>query len=707
MAAAATESPTATKLEALTSNVPAKDDEEVDVPSTDPIECIVCLDTLPRTSRANLRCSHDVCKDCFGKYASITIEGCNGFPRCPQHKCEVVATDELIAQCVAPEVAGRMRKLRGLYPARAKDGRRMWCVAEGCCEPLAPPLIDVPNNNNNNNANGNGNDSANPNGSPNANANGNPNPYGNGNTFGILGNPFYPDENIIAPNNNNNNGNNDSPAPDLPPPTSTCGKCGTEACLVCGARAHAGTPCVAPTVNLRQQRLYAEYCLNRIAPCSQCGTHVERNGGCSQMLCGVCGHSFTFRPFTTVRQVQESIAFSAGTVPPPRPNNRRAQMFANMMPARHAGHAEGEMLVEQLDRLGRMARRNGMVARNLRRRADLNRFRGPAFDPPPARAMPGTPLRYRPFRTAPVVPPPPPPAMPLRPVGYGQGHRPGPAVGRRFTPPPTYDYISDEEMDYYDHEFDILGHDDPFGMPRNRPLRLRGPGAAAAMNRVFEDTRAALPMGHPMRYDVGAEAELYRTRRRADNLRTAQRRRIEAAEARRIDRARRYTYDNTFDNGGGDLDGWLEFEPPYQPAPPAPLTVGRIPRGEDTYGTAPRRRASTGTAGVGRVDNAMRNAAPELRPVPRRRTLSDLEGPTMSPAPIRRRTSADGAGAPRTSGPMANGRNVRFAPVERAERATALAEETRTRRRDAMRRAMAARTFRTHGPNGMPEPEDM
>lgn len=110
------------------------------------VECIICLESFDSTQRSALKCSHNVCTACFGKHLDIAInDNCAGFPTCPHPDCYTFASDKLISSHVDEQTAARMRYLRVLHPTRRDDGKRMWCTAPGCYEPLPPPTLTDPN----------------------------------------------------------------------------------------------------------------------------------------------------------------------------------------------------------------------------------------------------------------------------------------------------------------------------------------------------------------------------------------------------------------------------------------------------------------------------------------------------------------------------------------------------------------------------------
>lgn len=158
--------------------------------------------------------------------------------------CEAYASDAAVAQVVSDKAVRRMRQLRGLKPSRAADGRRMWCIVPGCHEPLPPPLPKAPR-----------------------------------------------DE---------EQGDDVEQRSD-----SMCAACGQRVCMRCGGAGHDG-PCTAPLPCGRQKRLYNAYAVGRIMACPRCRVHIERSGGCSTVSCARCSWSFTFKPFQTVAEVEET-----------------------------------------------------------------------------------------------------------------------------------------------------------------------------------------------------------------------------------------------------------------------------------------------------------------------------------------------------------------------------------------------------------------
>lgn len=289
------------------------------------VDCLICFESLSLADRAAQRCSHHVCKPCFTQYLIVSImDKCEPFPRCAQLNCFAAASDALVRAHVDEKTAARMNYLRVFYPARAADGRRMWCVRPGCYEPLAPPT---------------------------------PVPLGvreePGEVLGQRPNFFQiglqalyalPGDLSRAQwvnplgearwrptGTGNNTGGPAAPADARTQVTlqvSTCGACGSQACMRCAAAAHAGE-CVVPLTDMRQQQLYAQYAVGRIASCPTCGTHVERNGGCEYMRCSRCFSHFMFNPFTSVSQVLESLAFVNPHAKPRRPLDN---FFGQMMP---------------------------------------------------------------------------------------------------------------------------------------------------------------------------------------------------------------------------------------------------------------------------------------------------------------------------------------------------------------------------------------
>lgn len=53
----------------------------------------------------------------------------------------------------------------------------------------------------------------------------------------------------------------------------------------------------------RQERLYRRYCVGRVGACSNCGAHIERDGGCPRVKCTRCNRYFNFIPFRRVYRV--------------------------------------------------------------------------------------------------------------------------------------------------------------------------------------------------------------------------------------------------------------------------------------------------------------------------------------------------------------------------------------------------------------------
>lgn len=246
-------------------------------------KCIVCFEAIAPSNRATQRCEHHVCSPCFAQYLTVSIvENCHPFPRCPQVACTQVASTSLVRAHVDEKTLARMNYLRVLHPTRASDGRRLWCVREGCYEPLAPPeyvelaVRERPGE--------------------------------------VLGDhrrrrpydmPRCLREQVAAEQPYHAR---EDEALEEEARTSSCAACGTSACMQCAAPAHNGN-CIVPLTDMRQRQLYAHYAVGRVAPCPSCGAHVERNGGCDLMRCTRCMGHFLFAPFQNTRQVQESFAF--------------------------------------------------------------------------------------------------------------------------------------------------------------------------------------------------------------------------------------------------------------------------------------------------------------------------------------------------------------------------------------------------------------
>lgn len=241
-------------------------------PSTpDTSRCLICLEDYPPASFAGiLRCAHPVCEPCLISLweHAVTVDS-EPFPRCPMPGCGSYASDATCASLLSPKTLRRLRQLRGLRPARAADGRRMYCDAPGCFEQLPPPPPPAPG----------------------ADAN----------------EPEAPDAN-----------------------TSTCPACGATQCARCGGRGHPGTKCPVPLVCERQARMYRAYAVGRVSACPRCGVHVTRDGGCDQMSCARCRHTFTFAPFRSADEVAAAAIVDDESIPPPPVPTAWAAAFSQL-----------------------------------------------------------------------------------------------------------------------------------------------------------------------------------------------------------------------------------------------------------------------------------------------------------------------------------------------------------------------------------------
>lgn len=220
--------------------------------------CPICLDDCPATEEsAVLRCNHHVCRDCLQRlWTHNILSDSEPFPRCPMPYCPAYASEASLSALVSPHVAKRMRQLRGLKPARAADGRRMYCISEGCYEqlPPPPPVEPPPQEHRNSREQGEENDEE-------------------------------QDENLI----------------------STCPECTQSVCTRCGCAQHSGKPCAVPLICRRQRRMYNTYAVGRIMSCPRCGIHIERDGGCDRVQCPRCKNHFSFKPFRTPEEAEEAI----------------------------------------------------------------------------------------------------------------------------------------------------------------------------------------------------------------------------------------------------------------------------------------------------------------------------------------------------------------------------------------------------------------
>ena len=68
----------------------------------------------------------------------------------------------------------------------------------------------------------------------------------------------------------------------------TCIKCKKDTCSVCKVKYHGSTSCHK---NLRNQYSKAIKGSN-LHVCPNCGAQIEKNGGCPQMNCALCHHSW-------------------------------------------------------------------------------------------------------------------------------------------------------------------------------------------------------------------------------------------------------------------------------------------------------------------------------------------------------------------------------------------------------------------------------
>ncbi|GAB0490797.1 hypothetical protein MMPV_002035 [Pyropia vietnamensis] len=207
---------------------------------------------------------------------AILVDGIP-FPRCVSPGCDRVAAEADVSAVVAPRTAARMRFLRGRHPGRGVDGSGLWCPAEGCWEVLPPPPLPPP-----------------------------PGDGGDGGDGGGAGGA------AAAAGADANDG--------APPPRTLCPRCGTAACALCGAGAHAG-PCARVGVSPAAREAYAVWATGRVGACAYCGAHIQRTGGCDVMRCGACGRDFRYQPFATVAEARAASAgiLSAEGVAGPSP----------------------------------------------------------------------------------------------------------------------------------------------------------------------------------------------------------------------------------------------------------------------------------------------------------------------------------------------------------------------------------------------------
>lgn len=103
--------------------------------------CLICLEDLPPEAASNaLKCSHLVCTDCLRSYWTHCVENdSEPFPKCTLRSCSAHAPYRALSALLPHQVMRRIRQLQALRPARAVDGRAMFCVAPRCLEPLPPP----------------------------------------------------------------------------------------------------------------------------------------------------------------------------------------------------------------------------------------------------------------------------------------------------------------------------------------------------------------------------------------------------------------------------------------------------------------------------------------------------------------------------------------------------------------------------------------
>lgn len=239
------------------------------------LRCLVCLDDCnPKALSDALSCAHPVCSDCLAQtWTHNIITDSDPFPRCPIPGCLVYASDRAVARLVSLATTRRMRQLRSLKPVRSADGRRMFCITDGCCEQLPPPPpLHAPAV------------SSRP-------------PPGEGSsagsTTGDAGRTGAVDDVDTGPVENM---------------VSACPECGQGACLRCGCAEHPGRACVTPLVCERQRKMYNDYAVGRVTACPRCGMHIERDGGCMSLTCPQCRRIFEFRPFRTAEEAEEAPA---------------------------------------------------------------------------------------------------------------------------------------------------------------------------------------------------------------------------------------------------------------------------------------------------------------------------------------------------------------------------------------------------------------
>ncbi len=178
------------------------------------------------------------------------------FPRCPEPGCPLYASDAAVSALVEPRTLQRMRQLRNLKPVRAADGRRLFCPAQNCHEPLPPPPP--------------------------------------------LPAPITPPTLEHGARDVQETENGDKVL------VSTCPDCGQRVCMQCGGPEHPMRSCAIPSVSPEERRLYNEYAVGRIGACPRCGVHTVNDEGCLSVSCGRCYSTFEFQPFRTLQEAEDA-----------------------------------------------------------------------------------------------------------------------------------------------------------------------------------------------------------------------------------------------------------------------------------------------------------------------------------------------------------------------------------------------------------------
>lgn len=101
-------------------------------------ECVICLDSIPPSDRAELGCCTDtICKGCLSSHLNTCIVDSHmAFPPCPG--CDDILAAKIVRDGAFDKTVARFEKLRGTYISKVSDRRYIWCISEQCDELLPP-----------------------------------------------------------------------------------------------------------------------------------------------------------------------------------------------------------------------------------------------------------------------------------------------------------------------------------------------------------------------------------------------------------------------------------------------------------------------------------------------------------------------------------------------------------------------------------------